>query len=394
VKVLHIGKFFSPFPGGVENYMRDAMVSLNRQGVSNYAIVHRHELSFRSVDDLVTVGKTPFHVIRAGTWFHLLYAPISPRFPVLMRRLARRYSPDVVHFHLPNPSAFWALLMLAMQRIPWVIHWHADVVVSQHNPRLRWFYHLYRPFEQAMLRRAAAIVVTSQAYLDHSEPLRGHRNKCHVVPLGLDPAHLAEKSDLEGIESDYSQDARFKVLAIGRLTYYKGFRYLIEAAGLVKKDIRIDIVGTGDQRASLQALIGRLGLGGQVMLRGHVGDSELHALLTDCDCVCLPSIERTEAFGMVLLEAMLHGKATVVSDVPGSGMGWVVEHGQTGLKVAPADAQGLAEALAWLRDHPEEVRAMGRRGRSRFDQNFAISRSTQALIGVYRKIILQTGDSG
>jgi rhamnosyl/mannosyltransferase len=393
LKVLHVGKFFSPFRGGVENYMRDAMVSLNHQGVRSFAVVHHHDLSFRSVDDIIEVGYAPFHVIRAGTWFRFLYTPFSPMFPVLMRRLAKRYRPDLVHLHMPNPSAFWVLLMGRMRRIPWVVHWHADVVASTHDPRLRWFYHFYRPLEQAMLRRAAAVIVTSQAYLDFSEPLKRHRHKCHVVPLGLDPAHrTADEAELP-LDPAYAADERFKVLAIGRLTYYKGFRYLIEAAGLVKKNIRIDIVGTGDQRASLQALVGRLGLDNQVTLRGHLNDAQLHDLLQSCDVVCLPSIERTEAFGMVLLEAMLHGKAILVSDVPGSGMGWIVEHGHTGLKVPPADSHGLAKALAWLRDHPDEVLDMGRQGRERFERDFAIDQSARGLIEVYENIV-QAGDAG
>lgn len=390
LKILHIGKFFSPFRGGVENYMRDAMVSLNRQGVKSFAVVHRHDISFRSVDDIIEVGEAPFHVIRAGTWFRFMYTPISPMFPVLMRRLARRYAPDIIHFHMPNPSAFWALLMLQMRRVPWVVHWHADVVASTHDPRLRWFYKLYRPLERALLRQSAAIVVTSQAYLEFSEPLERHRHKCHVVPLGLDTAHLSAGSEPTAqAPPGYAEDTRFKVLAIGRLTYYKGFTHLIEAAARVKENIRVDLVGTGDQRRILVDLIRRRGLQDRVRLHGRLPDPELHALLRDCDCVCLPSIERTEAFGLVLLEAMLHGKPAVVSDVPGSGMGWIVEHGHTGMKVTPADPEELAKALAWMRDHPDETREMGRRGRERFEREFAIDQSTGKLIDVYEKINLE-----
>ena len=385
MNVLHIGKFFSPFRGGVENYMRDVMLALHRRGVGCIAVVHRHERSFRSVDDVLEAGGGRFHVIRAGTWFKFMYTPFSPMFPVLMRRLARRHRPDIVHIHMPNPSAFWALVMLGTRRIPWVVHWHADVVASTHDPRLRWFYKLYRPLEQRLLRRAAAIIVTSQAYLDFSEPLRKHRHKCHVVPLGLDPAHAAAAPDTH-IGAEYARDGRFRVLAVGRLTYYKGFEYLVRAAALVKENIRVDIVGTGDREQSLAALAAELGLSGLLTLRGRLPDEDLHALLRTCDCVCLPSIERTEAFGMVLLEAMLHGKATVVSEVRGSGMGWNVEHGETGLKVPPADAAALAKALAWLRDHPEETRAMGRRGREKFDRQFNIDQSAGLLADVYRTV--------
>lgn len=365
--------------------MRDAMVSLGRHGVRCFAVVHRHEWSLRSVDDLLEAANGRFHVIRAGTWFKFMYTPFSPMFPVLMRRFVRLYQPDIVHLHMPNPSAFWALALQPARKIPWVVHWHADVVASTHDPRLRWFYCLYRPLEQRLLRRARAIIVTSQAYLDYSEPLRNHRGKCHVVPLGLDPSHRTRPANRESEPSERSDRDPLQVLAIGRLTYYKGFEYLIRAVALVS-DVRVDIVGTGDMARRLQSLVTRLGLEDRVTLRGALPDQELQELLGRCDCVCLPSIERTEAFGMVLLEAMLHAKATVVSDVPGSGMGWIVEHGGTGIKVKPADHKALANALNYLRENREEARAMGRRGKKKFDRAFEIDHSVASLIDVYRAV--------
>ena len=184
----------------------------------------------------------------------------------------------------------------------------------------------------------------------------------------------------------YAQDTRFKVLAIGRLTYYKGFEFLVRAAALVREDIRVDIVGVGDREDEIKSLIESMGLQKRVHLQGRLDDVQLHAMLSSCQCVCLPSIERTEAFGMVLLEAMLHGKPSVISDVPGSGMGWIVEHGGTGIKVPPANVEELARALAWLRDHPQDGLEMGQRGRERFDREFSIERSAEGLIQVYRQI--------
>jgi len=83
---------------------------------------------------------------------------------------------------------------------------------------------------------------------------------------------------------------------------------------------------------------------------------------------------------------MLHGKATVVSDVPGSGMGWIVEHGGTGIKVRPADEEALATALKYLLENREEARAMGRRGKEKFDRAFGIDQSVASLIVVYRAV--------
>ena len=386
MKVLHVGKFFAPFRGGVENYMRDAMMSLSRQGIRCFAVVHRHEWSFRSKDDLLESDKVRFHVVRAGTWFKFMYTPFSPMFPVLMQRLIRLYQPDILHLHMPNPSAFWALLLWPARKIPWVVHWHADVMASSHDRRLKWFYLLYKPLEQLLLRKASAIVVTSEAYLNFSKSLETHHSKCHVVPLGLDPSRF----HLQGNRHSMGQINRvdiFHVLAVGRLTYYKGFEYLVQAVALLS-NIQLDIIGTGDQEKKLKKLTRTLGVEDQVSFHGELPDQDLHRYLSNCHCLCLPSIERTEAFGMVLLEAMQNSKATVVSDVPGSGMGWVVEHGKTGIKVEPADVKALAQALKQLQENPVETQAMGHRGRERYEQMFQIDQSTASLIKIYNMVLL------
>ena len=102
--------------------------------------------------------------------------------------------------------------------------------------------------------------------------------------------------------------------------------------------------------------------------------------------MCLPSTERTEAFGLVLLEAMAFGKPTVSSRVPGSGMSWVVQHEETGLMVPPRDVAALAEALERLRDDPSLARQLGAAGQKRFHRTFAITPSVEALQRVYDQV--------
>ncbi len=116
---------------------------------------------------------------------------------------------------------------------------------------------------------------------------------------------------------------------------------------------------------------------------GKQSDSAVSRLLQSCDCLCLPSIERTEAFGMVLLEAAQFAKPVVVSDVPGSGMGWVVKDGETGLKVRPADVAALADALRRMADDKDRREEMGRCARQRFDKIFKIEQVESQIAEVY-----------
>ena len=125
----------------------------------------------------------------------------------------------------------------------------------------------------------------------------------------------------------------------------------------------------------------------RVTFHGSLTDGELARLMEKCDCLCLPSIERTEAFGLVLLEAMYFGKATVISDVPGSGMGWIVDDGVTGIKVRPRDAAALADAFVQLAENRDRLTEMGRRGKDKFEQEFEINRAVNGIIDTYRSVI-------
>ena len=380
--------------------MRDAMVALAQRGLASIALVHRHSLSLRTLDETFTASGHKFHVVRTGMWARLLYTPISPSFPWHLRRLISLCKPDILHLHLPNPSVFWALFLPSARRIPWVVHWHSDVITSAQDWRMKFFYTLYRPFERAVLKRAGAIVATSLPYRDSSRPLKEWISKCQVVPLGVDverfgkatvgdipvgAASRGDNLDFAPNQKNRRETRLLQVLAVGRLTYYKGFRYLVEAAAQAP-GIHINLVGHGDQADDLKTLAASLNLQDRVTFHGTLNDAELAQQMMDCDCLCLPSIERTEAFGMVLLEAMYFGKATVVSNVEGSGMGWIVDDGVTGIKVDPGDAVALANAFKQLSEDREELIAMGERGRKKFDRHFEINHAVEGLVKVYQQI--------
>ena len=215
-----------------------------------------------------------------------------------------------------------------------------------------------------------------------------------MVPLGLDESRLPVSPEIAEAPSESGTKAgdlhQLRILAVGRLTYYKGFRYLLEALAQ-DTTLHLDLVGEGDQSRELRQLAAPLGVEHRVTFHGTAGDAELARLLAACDCLCLPSIERTEAFGMVLLEAMSFGKAAVVSDVPGSGMGWIVDQGVTGLKVKPADSGALARALGELAADREKLSQMGRAGREKFLRLFEINHAVDGIIDTYRAVLADRG---
>lgn len=365
--------------------MRDAMVALAKHGIASIALVHRHSLSLKSCDENLAVSGHQFGVTRVGMWARLLYTPISPAFPWHLHRIIRARRPDILHIHLPNPSAFWTLALPSARRIPWVVHWHADVITEAQGFWMKLFYSMYRPFENGVLKRAHTIVATSSPYRDSSLPLKKWLFKCKVVPLGVEVGRFGSPTTPSVVATPKGSPV-LKVLAVGRLTYYKGFRNMIEAAARVS-GVHINLVGDGDQAEQLKSLVTSLDLQDRVNFDGHLSNDELAQKMTDCDCLCLPSIERTEAFGMVLLEAMYFGKATVVSDVTGSGMGWIVDDGVTGIKVTPSDPESLAAAFKRLIADREELSAMGRRGKEKFDRQFEINHAVEGLVKIYQNIL-------
>lgn len=383
MRVLHIGKFYPPFAGGMENFLADLLPALQQESVAAAALVH--DSSAQS--SAPTQDQQGVTIYRVPCYGRLLYAPISPAFPFWLHRAIRDFQPDLLHLHLPNTSAFWALLLPAARRLPWVVHWHADVVASAIDRRLALAYRFYRPFEQRMLAASAAIIATSPPYLEASAALAPWRERCQMIPLGLDPTRIADPDPAaqERATALWGETPTLRVLAIGRLTYYKGHDILIQAAAQLP-DSRILIVGTGEQRQRLETLIDALQLHERVRLPGFQPEADLNALLASCDVLCLPSLERTEAFGLVLLEAMRFGKPVIVSDIPGSGPGWVTQQAGHGLCVPPGDPHALAAALRELQQDMAKRTALGQAGRIALREQFGMAPVAAAVAALYRQV--------
>jgi glycosyltransferase involved in cell wall biosynthesis len=372
MRILHIGKFYPPVAGGMERFLADLAHAQRAAGHDVSVVVH---------DDRRNPGRDdPDWLTRCPVWFQMLFAPVSPRFPFWLHRAIKRHAPDVLHIHMPNVSAFWALLLFAARRIPWVVHWHSDVEPSKFRLSLRLAYPHYFIFERALLERAESIIVTSPQYLEASRALRPWAPKCHVIPLGVAPGRLPAIAESE--TAGLWQGAGLRILSVGRLTYYKGFETLVRAVAGVPA-MQLVIVGEGEERARLEPLIARSQAPANVRLLGAADDATVHRLMASCDVFCLPSRERTEAFGLVLLEAMRYGKPLLVSNLPGSGMGFVARAGHNAMLAPPEDADAWREALQALARSPQRRQLMGRLGHDRYLREFDIATVAARLAWVY-----------
>ncbi len=375
LRVLHIGKFFPPYRGGMETFLADLVQTQRAQGIDSHALVHGQPLP----DDPTWLRRVPVQ-------WQLIYAPIALGFRAALARCIREIEPDVLHLHMPNNAVFWALTMASARRIPWVVHWHADVVTADIRLALRVAYLLYRPFEQAVLARAQRIIATSAPYLQASDPLRRWQHKCAVVPLAIRTTPAAMPPSQPVLALPWLA-GRLRLLSLGRLAHYKGFETLISAVGGAS-DLQLIIAGDGEERQRLQSLLKSCTYDNatpNVQLLGAVSEDLKRQLFASCDVFCLASIERTEAFGVVLLEAMAHAKPCVVSQLPGSGMPWVVASSGAGLSHLPVgNAPAWQAALQSLTTRRPQLTRWGAAGRQALDGRFSMASCAQDIARQYR----------
>lgn len=371
-RILHIGKYYAPERGGIERYTQSLAEWCVAAGDAVGVLVHQRPGQWQGSREVIN----GVEVRRAGCIAAPVYTPLSPLFPLQLARALREFRPQLLHLHFPNPSCFAALISPAARRLPWVVHWHADVPPDSPDWRLRTAYRAYRPFEQATLARAQAIVATSQRYLDASCALATWHAKTAIVPLGIAQAEAASPD--AGL---WPAGAGLRLLAVGRLSRYKGFDLLVDALARVP-DARVLLVGHGECERELRAQANARNLESRIAFAGALDDDALASAYAAADAFVLPSLDRGEAFGLVLLEAMRAGLAVVASDIPGSGVGHVVVDGESGLLVTPGDAAVLAVAIERLRDGDLRKR-LGQAGYARWHARFSLDASARRMVDVY-----------
>ncbi len=379
MKILHITKYYPPETGGIETFLQGLAEEQVRLGHAVRVLAH-HARSGRPTSVETRNG---VEVVRARVLGNIAFAPVSPAFVRHLVRNPLGFTPDISHVHMPNASAL-ASMISSRNHSRVVVHWHADVVTDR-QLSLKILYPFYGQLERRLLARAERVIATSQQYLETSRPLQSFHDKCAVIPLGLDPGQVRPADSDAGTRVRASHGNRPLVLAVGRFSYYKGFDHLIRAMGRIP-EAGLCIIGEGPLRGHCRRLVSELGLNDRVDLPGMLPEEDLWHHYAAADFVCLPSIERTEAFGMVLLEAMACGKPLVTTRVEGSGMSFVNVHGLTGLQVAPEDPEALAGALRRLLRDPERAAAMGRAGRKRLYELFTMETVAQQVEALYATI--------
>ena len=368
MKVVHIFKdFYPPTTGGIEQHMH-LLCGRLAQHVEVTVLV---PIRSRSTTDEIVDG---VRVIRAAEFGRYASAPLCPTLPIWLRRLR----PDIVHLHFPNPMGDLTYL-LSGWRGPLVLTYHADIIKQR---RLLPF---YRPVLDALFARVHRIIATSTDYIDSSAFLSQHRDKCAIVPLGIDYDRLALcNGDHRRVHEIRAQYGDRLVLFVGVLRYYKGIDVLIRAMAGVRGHVLL--AGRGEERHALTALAQELGVADRVTFAGEVDDAELRALYHAADVFVLPSIDRCEAFGLAQLEAMACGRPVIATQLP-TGVRFVNQQDVTGLLVPPRDHVALGAALDRLLGDSALRARMGAAGRDRVQREFGAALMVDRTLAVYDDVL-------
>jgi len=353
MKVLQVGKYYPPVEGGIENHVH----SLSR------ALAERHDVTvlvFNTSSGSLQESRDGIRVVRAGSLGRLFSTEMAPAF---FRWFFRLRQVDLIHLHTPNPVGELACLM-APRRSRLVITYHSDVV------RQRLLGRLNRLVLHRLMRRADRIVAFTRRYMESSPVLRYHMAKCAIIPHGIDLSEM----EVTPVIRDKALQMRAEhgpriALFVGRLVYYKGVDTLLAAMARVP-DAKLIVAGDGPLKPELMGMARELGVADRVRFLGRVSHEDKVALYSASDFLVLPATHRSEAFGLVQVEAFACGLPVISTDID-SGVPFVNQHGETGLVVKPADAEELAAAMKKLfADEPLRA-SLGRAARRRVEELFS-----------------------
>ena len=378
LRVCHLGKYYPPAPGGIETHVRTLAQAQAAAGadVRVFCVNHRP-------GPTVTEQDGPVAVTRFG---RAASAAKLDACPDLVRGL-RRVEADILHMQVPNPTMILALL-LARPKIPLVVTYQSDLV------RQRLSAALFRPLERLAYRRVAAILPTSPTYPPGSQFLRPYGDRIEVLPMGLDLRPYLEPSAAAQAEAEAirARHAGPIWLGCGRLIYYKGFRNAIRALARVPGTLLL--VGDGPERPALEAEAAALGLADRVAFLGAMHYLDIVPYYLAAHAFWFPSNARSEAFGLVQVEAMAAGCPVLNTAIPHSGVAWVSPHEETGLTVPMDDPAALAAAANRLLDEPGLHGRLAAAARARAAREFDHRVMAERSLAIYGRLLTRAPDLG
>lgn len=288
---------------------------------------------------------------------------------------------DVIHYHFPWPFAdVLHFLVEPRGNARHVLTYHSDII------RQRRLGLLYRPLMRRFLSRMDRIVATSQAYADSSPVLHEQAARVRIIPLGLDLRRI-EMAPAARVDAWRAKVGAGFFLFVGVLRYYKGLDVLLRA--VAGSGLRVVICGDGPEYASLQRLASDIDQC-DVLFTGRIEDADKWALMSLARAFVFPSNERSEAFGMALLEAMAFSRPLLTTDID-TGVNFVNQAGETGLCVRANDPIALRDAMRSLAHDEALCARLGGGAHARLVAMFDATRMAERYAALYADVVQGPG---
>lgn len=374
MRILQVSNYYSPHIGGVEQVARDISNALKDEHEIK-VLCFNHEKDDKSdfVDDV--------EIIRVGCFAKIASQSLSLTYYKNLKSAFKKFNPEVVIFHYPNPFAAHYLLKI-LKKYPeckLITYWHLDIVKQKILGKL------FAGQTKRIVKKSLRILPTSPNYIEGSKVLSANKDKCTVVSCCVNIDRLkVNNEDIELCKIIKDQNLNKTIcFAVGRHVPYKGMRYLVEASKYLDNGFKIYIGGEGELTESLKSLAKG---DDKVCFLGKVAESTLKGHLMACDIFCFPSITKNEAFGIALAEAMLFGKPTVTFTIEGSGVNYVSLNGVTGIEVENANSQAFAEAIKKLAQSPTLCENLGQAAKQRVVENFTTQIFKENIIRIIEEI--------
>ena len=372
LRVLQVNKLYYPAIGGIERVVQQIAEGLSEE-VDMHVLVCSDTIQYKKE---ILNG---VHITRLPKLFQFGSLPVPLGFNMTLRHFSK--TKDIIHLHMPFPLGDIACLLSGFKgKI--IVWWHSDVVRQKKMMRL------YKPVMLRMLKRADAIVVATKGHIEGSSYLKPFREKCVVIPFGVDEK-VEQAADLYWMQQTKKKEERnktVKFLFVGRLVYYKGCDVLLKAFANVQ-GAELEIVGEGALEEECKSIVDAYGIQDKVHFCGKLTEIELFQKYAECDVFVLPSVAKSEAFGLVQIEAMAFGKPVINTKLP-SGVPMVSLHGETGLTVEPGDVKQFMQAMQWMVDHPKERLQMGKKARERMKTEYRQEQMLKKVFQLYNEQFL------
>ncbi len=368
MKILHVYKTYYPDSyGGIEQAIRHLANGGKAHGIKSEVFTlsaNPKGKRFKYEDHFVSQAKTNIEIASTPLSFSAIskFRDLAPKF-------------DLIHYHYPYPFADIMKLSSGIDK-PSIVTYHSDIV------RQQVLKHAYAPIQRLFLNSVDRIICTSSVYLKTSLVLQKHKDKTEAVSLGLDSKtfHKASQKDLKKWKAEIDQPF---FLFLGVLRNYKGVSTLLEAAKNLSANVVI--AGAGPELEKLRTKARAMKLK-NVYFTGKFEDTDKAALLELCSGLVLPSHLRSEAFGLVQLEAAMRRKPLICTEL-GTGTSYVNEHENTGLVIPPKNSQALHNAMNFLIFHPTIAEQMGRQAERRFEELFSAKKMCAEYARIYDEVL-------